>query len=213
MAKRVSEEFADGMLVNLGTGMPTLCSDLVPPNMEVLFHSEQGAVGFGGIVRSMRDADPYLTNASRQCVEAKPGMCFMDHAESFALARGGRIDLTVIGALQVSQAGDIANYKLAGRPSGLMGGAQDFSFCARRVVVMMRSVTSSGQRRLVSECSLPITAPRVVDLVVSDIGVFRVEDHCFVLTEIAPSLELADVEEMVNAPFLVATDLKTVGVL
>jgi 3-oxoacid CoA-transferase B subunit len=210
MAVRVALEFREGMIVNLGTGLPTTCSEVVSKDLEIFFHSEQGVLGFGEVVHSLEEADPYLINASRQCVSRKPGMVFLDHVDSFALARGGRVDITVIGALQVSERGDLANCRLKGRPSGLIGGGQDFAFCARRVVVMMHARTRSGAPKLVAECDLPLTAPGVVDLIVTDVGVFEPGPSGFVLVEIAPGITLEDARGCVEGELTMVDPLPVV---
>jgi 3-oxoacid CoA-transferase B subunit len=207
MAARVAQEFREGMIVNLGGGMPTSCSNAVDPELEVFFHSEQGVLGFGAVVRSRSAADPYLINASRQCVLPRPGMVLLDHAESFALARGGRVDISVIGAFEVSQAGDLANSKLPGRPSGMIGGAQDFAFCAKTVIVMMRSQNPGGQAKLVRKCSLPVTAPGVVSMIVTELGVFVISPSGFVLTEIAPGIDVADIVSSIDGDICVMEPL------
>lgn len=212
MAARVVREFREGMVVNLGAGLPYQCLSALDPQKEILLHAEQGVLGFGPVAPSIESADPYLLNANRQCVLRKPGMAILDHAESFALARGGRIDLSVMGALEVSQRGDLASYRLAGRPSGMMGGAQDFAFCARRVIVLMRSRTTSGQPKLVRECALPLTAPEAVDLVVSEIGVFEIQRGEFLLKEIAQGLTPAEVASVVAGKLNVAMPLAEVSV-
>jgi 3-oxoacid CoA-transferase B subunit len=199
MAQRVAHEFREGMIINLGTGLPTICSEVVPPDLEIFFHSEQGVLGFGQVAHSLEEADPYLINASRECVVPKPGMVFLDHSESFALARGGRVNITVIGALEVSEHGDLANCRLAGRLSGLIGGGQDFAFCAQKVIVIMRAKTAKGQPKLLSQCNLPLTAPGVVDLVVTDVGVFEPRQGGFVLTEIAAGISIDHVRSCVDA--------------
>jgi 3-oxoacid CoA-transferase B subunit len=211
MAVRVAHEFREGMIVNLGTGLPTTCSEVVTRDLEIFFHSEQGVLGFGEVVHLLKDADPYLINASRQCVSRRPGMVFLDHCDSFALARGGRVDVTVIGALQVSQRGDLANCQLKDRPSGLIGGGQDFAFCAKRVIVMMYARTRSGSPKLVTHCDLPLTAPGAVDLVITDLGVFKPSPSGFVLAEIAPGVTLEEARECVDAELIIADPLPLVA--
>jgi 3-oxoacid CoA-transferase B subunit len=212
MAVRVALEFREGMIVNLGTGLPTTCSEVVRRDLEIFFHSEQGVLGFGEVVHSLKEADPYLINASRQCVSPKPGMSFFDHSDSFALARGGRVDITVIGALQVSEHGDLANCRLKDRPSGLIGGGQDFAFCAKRVIVMMHARTRSGAPKLVTECDLPLTAPGAVDLIVSDVGVFEPGPSGFVLVELAPGISLEEARRCVDAELTVVDPLPTIPI-
>jgi len=137
MAMRAAKEFQDGMVVNLGVGIPTLCSNFIPAGREVIFHSENGIIGFGPIVTDPNEADENLINAGVQPVRPRPGMAIVDHAESFVIIRGGHIDLTVLGALQVSERGDLANYTLPGKQVGSFGGGQDLAFCAQNVMAVM----------------------------------------------------------------------------
>src|SRR3989304_1761174 len=162
MALRVAKEFEDGMVVNLGVGIPTLCSNFVPPEKEIIFHSENGIIGFGPIVTDPDEADENLINASVQPVRPRPGMAIVDHAESFVIIRGGHIDLTVLGALQVSERGDLANYTLPGKEVGSFGGGQDLAFCAQKVIALMTHTTREGELKIVRALSSPMTAPAPV---------------------------------------------------
>ncbi len=204
MAARVAQEFTDGQIINLGVGIPVRAADFVPPGIEVLLHSEQGVLGFGARVPDGDTGDPFLVNAMRQCVYPRPGMCFMDHAESFALVRSGRIDLAVLGALEVSYTGDLANSWLPGRVTALLGGAQDIASCARRVIVVMPLLTRDGQSKLVRECSLPVTARSAVDMVVTDVAVWLITADGPVLHERAPGWSVEELLSLVGLP--VATE-------
>ena len=162
MAIRAAKEFQDGMIINLGVGMPTFCSNFVPPDIEILFHSENGVLGFGPIVDNPEEADIHLINAGVQPVSPKPGMSFMDHAESLCIIRGGHIDITILGALQVSEKGDLANYTIPGKQIGSLGGGQDLAFCAKKVIALMTISTKEGEPKIVQECTSPLTAPACI---------------------------------------------------
>ena len=209
MALRVVREFADGMVINLGVGLPTLCSNFVPPEKEVLFHSENGVLGFGPIISDRDQADICLINASAQPISRKPGMVLFDQAESFCMIRGGHLDLAVLGALEVSETGDLANYHLPGKPMGSLGGGQDLAFCARRVIVALNH-TWQGKSRIVRECSLPITAPSCVDLIVTDIAVISVAQDGLVLEETAPGWTPEEVQAETEARLTVSRGVRDI---
>lgn len=198
MAARAAREFSDGQVVNLGVGIPVRAADFVPPDIEVLLHSEQGVLGFGRRVPDGDFGDPFLVNAMRQCVYPAPGMSFMDHAESFALVRGGRVDVAVLGALEVSARGDLANSWLPGRLTALLGGAQDIASCARKVIVVMPQTTKAGMPKFVARCTTPVTALAVVDLLVTDVAVWSVTADGVTLTEGAPGWGADELTAMVD---------------
>lgn len=209
IALRAVKEFQDGMVINLGVGIPSLCSNFVPPEKEILFHSENGVLGFGPIVTDPDHANIHLINASAQPVFPKPGMAFFDHAESFCMVRGGRIDIAVLGALEVSERGDLANYHLPGKPLGSPGGGQDLAFRARRVMVCMQH-TWQEKPRIVKKCSLPVTAPACVDLVLTDIAVIAVTEQGLVLEEVAPGWTPEEVQDLTEPTLAVSPRLKEV---
>lgn len=194
IAYRISREFHDGAIVNLGTGIPSLCADFVDPDREVLLHAEQGLLGFGRGARTKAEVDPCLINAARQPVTPRPGMCLMDHAESFALIRGGRIDISVLGALQVSVDGDLANCWLPGAPAGSLGGAQDLAFRARRVIAALPLLGPAG--RFVTRLTLTATAPGCVRQVVTDVAVIELAGGAAVLTELLDEWTEADLRDL-----------------
>lgn len=208
MAMRVAKEFGSGMIVNLGVGIPTLASSFVPPDRDVIFHSENGVLGFGPIVEDRDRADPYLINASGQPVSRQPGMCFVSHEEAFAMIRGGHIDLTVLGALEVGENGDLANYHLPGKAAGSFGGGQDLAFCAKRVVVVMTHQSKGGQPKVRTRVTLPLTAPRAVDRIITDIAVIDVTPHGLMLKEVVPGWSSAEVQTLTEARLTIATDLR-----
>src|SRR3989304_2302345 len=213
MALGGGREFQDGMVVNLGVGIPTLCSNFVPPEKEIIFHSENGIIGFGPIVTDPDDADENLINAGVQPVQPRPGMAIVDHAESFAIIRGGDIDLAVLGALQVSERGDLANYTLPGKEVGSFGGGQDLAFCAKKVVAVMTHTTREGKPKIVKELTSPITAPACVDLIVTDIAVIEVAPEGLVLREVIPGWTADEVQALTEPQLIISPDLKEVELL
>lgn len=208
MAMRVAREFQDGMVVNLGIGIPTLSSSFVLPGREVIFHSENGVLGFGPIVEERGKADLYLINAGVQPVLPLPGMSFVSHEESFAMIRGGHIDITVLGALQVAENGDLANYHLPGKVAGSFGGGQDLAFCAKRVLVVMTHETKDGKPKVVKRVTLPLTAPRAVDRIITDIAVIDVTERGLVLREYAPGWTPEEIQARTEAELMVAEDVQ-----
>ncbi len=213
MAIRAAKEFQDGMVVNLGVGIPTLCSNFVSPDKEVIFHSENGIIGFGPIVTDPDEADENLINAGVQPVQPQAGMVIVDHAESFVIIRGGHIDLTVLGALEVSERGDLANYTLPGKEVGSFGGGQDLAFCAKKTVVVMTHTTREGKPKIVKELSSPVTAPACVDLVVTDIAVIEVTSDALVLKEMAPGWTPEEVQGLTEPRLRLSADLKEIELL
>ena len=193
IALRVARELRDGMTVNLGIGLPTLVANFVPPDMEVFFQAENGILGYGGI--SEGDFDPDLINAGGQPVTLRPGASFFDSATSFAMIRGGHIDVAVLGGLEVSERGDLANWYIPERGGGSIGGAMDLAVGARRLVVAMSHTTRDGRPRIRTRCEYPLTAPGVVDLVVTDLAVIEVAAGGLLLTEVAPGVSPEYVQE------------------
>ena len=213
IAIRAAKEFQEGMIINLGVGLPTYCSNFVPPDREILFHSENGVIGFGSIVSDPDQADENLINAGVQPVSPNPGMAIMDHAESFCIIRGGHIDITVLGALQVSEKGDLANYTIPGKQIGSFGGGQDLAFCAKKVIALMIHTTKEGEPKIVKQCTSPITAPECVDMIVTDIAVIDVTPEGLVLREVAPGWSAEGVQKLTEARLIVPPDLKEMELL
>lgn len=212
MALRVAKEFQDGNVINLGIGIPTLASNFVPAGREVIFHSENGVLGYGEITLP-GEGDLDLVNASGQTVKPAPGMCFFDNAESFAIVRGGHLDITVMGAYQVSEQGDLANYMIPERQVGTIGGAMDLAFGAKRVVIVMNHVTKHGEYRIVKKCFYPLTAPKCVDLIVTDIAVIEVTPKGLVLKEYAPGWTPEEIQEMTEPKLTIAKDCQEISLM
>lgn len=206
MAMRIAQEFFDGAVVNLGVGLPLMCVDYIPPDREILFHSEQGLVGFGPIVHDRERADPAYRNAGGHPVTPLPGMAVMSHDESFAMVRGGHIDITVLGALQVAANGDLANTHIPGKIIGNLGGAPDLATCCKKVIVMMHHTTPDGRPKIVPRCDLTLTAPACVDMIVTDVAVMEVTPEGVVLKESAPGWSVQEIQEITGVPLTVADD-------
>jgi len=206
MALRVAKEFKDGDVVNLGIGVPTLASNFVPGDREVLFHSENGAIGYGQICTA-GTGDPNYVNAGGQPVEIAPGMSIVEHAESFALIRGGWLDWTVLGGLQVSEKGDLSNWMVPEKRIGTIGGAMDLALGAKKVMVVMPHNMKDGGYKIVKECTYPITGFRCVTLVVTDIAVIEVTPKGMVLRDVAPGWTAEEVQELTEPKLIVSPDL------
>ena len=207
MCDRLAMEFQDGWVVNLGVGMPTLCSNYVDPSRSIINQSENGVIGYGPLApKGQEDKD--LVNAGGQRVLAEPGMSIVHHADSFGLIRGGMVDVTVMGAYEVSENGDFANWRIPIRKGGGIGGAMDLAACAKRVFIAMEHLTREGEPRLLQRCKLPITAPGVVKMVVTDLGLFEVTPEGFKLLEYAPGWSPEDIQEMTGAKLIIPDNLR-----
>jgi len=212
MALRVAREFKDGMVVNLGFGIPTLAANFIAEDKEIIFHTENGCLGFGPIATSEEEQDFNLINASAQFVTRQPGMSFFDHAESFAMIRGGHIDICVLGGLQVSGAGDLANWSLPERELGNIGGAMDLAFGAARLIVVMTHTTKTNQPKILKQCTYPLTAPRRVNLIITDIAVIEVTPDGLVLKEITPGWTVEEIQALTEPKLKVADNLKEIEI-
>ena len=186
MAMVVARDLCDGDVVNLGIGLPLACANVLPAGREILLLSELGLLGFGPVITDYREADPYLTMVGNLPVRANPGMSVMSHDESFALIRGGHLDVAVLGGLQVGREVSLANTQFAGKPAGNLGGAPDIAYGARRTVVLMYHTTRQGAPKVLECCTLPLTTPRCVDRIVTDIAVMDISGGAVVLSEVAP---------------------------
>ena len=206
IAKRVAQELQDGTLVNLGIGLPTLVANFVPEGRDVTFQSENGFIGVGP-VPTEEQLDPCIANAGAMPVTILPGGSFFDSAMSFGIIRGGHVDVTVLGALQVAKNGDIANYMIPGKMVPGMGGAMDLLSGAKKVIVAMEH-TAKGAPKLLSECTLPLTAVNAVDLIITEMGVIEVTHEGFVLIEQNPEYTLDEIEAATGAPLIISAALK-----
>ena len=207
MCDRLAMEFQDGWIVNLGVGMPTLCSNYVDPSREIINHSENGVVGYGPLAAEGHE-DRHLVNAGGQHVTPLDGMAIVHHADSFMMIRGGMIDVTVMGAYEVAENGDFANWRIPTRKGGGIGGAMDLAACAKRVFIAMEHTTREGEPRLLKRCKLPITAPGVVKMLATDLGLFAITSDGFELVENAPGWNAEEIQELTEAKIHVSPDLK-----
>lgn len=206
MCNRLAREFQDGWVVNLGIGMPTLCSNYDFEDKQIIFHSENGVIGYGPLAAEGEE-DLHLVNASSQYVTIATGAAIVHHADSFAIIRGGHLDATVLGAYEVAENGDFANYKTAGRKGGGIGGAMDLAVGAKQVFIAMEHTTREGEPRLLQRCNLPVTAVGVVTKVVTTLGLFEVTPKGFELKEIAPGYTTEDVQAQSGASLIIPDDI------
>ncbi len=209
VARRVAQELQDGTLVNLGIGLPTLVANFVPEGREVIFQSENGFIGLGP-VPAEDQIDPCISNAGGMPVTIMPGGSFFDSSLSFGIIRGGHVDVTVLGALQVAENGDIASYMIPGKLVPGMGGSMDLLSGAKKVIVAMEH-TAKGAQKLLRECTLPISAVNAVDLIVTEMGVIEVTHEGFVLVEQNPDFSLDEIQAATGAPLVISAALKQIA--
>ncbi|MCM3713366.1 3-oxoacid CoA-transferase subunit B [Halalkalibacter oceani] len=211
IAKRIAQELRNGDVINLGIGIPVLVSNFVSPEAEFIYHSEQGVLGMGSLA-DPDEADPDLVNAAKEPVTLVPGGSFSHSADSFAMVRGQHIDVAVLGAMQVSERGDLANWKVKGVQLGGIGGAMDIAIGAKALYIAMTHTSKDGQAKIVKELDYPVTALQCVSCIFTDMAVIEVTKEGLLLKEIAPGLTVEEVQQATGPALIVPNDIKEIHV-
>lgn len=206
MAKRAAQELVDGYYVNLGIGIPTLVANFIPEGVDVTLQSENGMLGMGPFPYE-GEADPDLINAGKQTITELRRTSYFSSADSFAMIRGGHIDLSILGAMQVSEEGDLANWMIPGKMVKGMGGAMDLVAGVKKVVVIMDHNARDGSAKFLKKCTLPLTGVKVVDMIISDVGVFEIDENGPILIELAPEITIDEVKKRTEANFKIDKQL------
>lgn len=209
IAQRIAKELQDGFYVNLGIGIPTLVANYIPEGIDVVLQSENGLLGMGPFPYEGEE-DPDLINAGKQTITTLPGSVFFDSAMSFGMIRAGKVDLTVLGAMEVADNGDIANWKIPGKMVKGMGGAMDLVAAAKNIIVAMQHTNKAGESKLLPKCTLPLTGTQCITKIVTDLGVFDVTEDGFKCIEHAPGVSIDEIKEKTAGRLVIADDVKEI---